>query len=245
MKTKDYQPRTYRALCQSAGLVDFSVTIAESDLRISAHQDLSRQVYRALENLRRELEEYIRTDHRFLTALAPIIVNPTAAKIVKEMADASAVFNVGPMAAVAGTIAEYVARGLSIYSDKVIIENGGDLFAISREQISVGIYAGGSPLSLKLALEIEPGLEGISICTSSGTVGHSLSFGNADAVTIIARKGSIADAAATAIGNIVRSEADIEPALGYVRKFKHILGTVIIINNRIGFYGEIVKIIRR
>lgn len=243
VKTKGYQPRTYRSLCESDGLVDFTVSIAESDLRISACQDLTTKAHNVLQILRNNLEDYVLTDRKFLTSLSPISVPDDAPRIVKEMAYAGAVFGVGPMAAVAGAIAEDMARALSRFSDNVIVENGGDIYAINQSSITAGIYAGNSPLSMKLALEIKPNSEGISLCTSSGTVGHSLSFGNADAVTVIAKKGSIADAAATAIGNIVKSEVDIEQAIDYARKFEQILGLVIIVNNKVGFNGEIVKLV--
>ena len=195
-----------------------------------------------LHNLRDDIESYINTDNAFLTSLEPISVPATAPAVVKSMAQAGHEFGVGPMAAVAGAIAEKVAEHLIKFSSNVIVENGGDIYIFCERPIKTAIYAGDSPLSMKIGLELEPAPQGISVCTSSGKVGHSLSFGKADSVTVVAHDGSIADAAATSIGNIVKHENNLEQALDFGRNHKTILGLVIIINDRIGFFGETLKI---
>ena len=101
---------------------------------------------------------------------------------------------VGPMAAVAGALAEQVGQRLLKSTSEVIIENGGDIFIGARQILTVGVYAGGSPLSLKLGLRIDPAKGIRGICTSSGTVGHSLSFGKADAVCVLSDSCALADA---------------------------------------------------
>ena len=150
-----------------------------------------------------------------LTALVPFPVGDDAPAIARAMAEAAAKVNVGPMAAVAGAFAEFVGRDLLKYSPEVIVENGGDIFLKSTKSRLVGVYAGeDSPLTGQVALKIEPLDTPLGVCTSSGTVGHSLSFGKADAVVALSRSTALADAAATAIGNIVKAETDVQKALG-------------------------------
>ncbi|MEO0225750.1 MAG: UPF0280 family protein [candidate division WOR-3 bacterium] len=244
MKSKKFQPRFYRSICQHGELVNFDVVIKETDLLIRANSDLSAQATASLRKYRNDIEKYILIDQNFLTSLTPVQVSQSAPEIVQAMANASSLFGVGPMAAVAGAIAERVARHLVKFSEEVIIENGGDIFVINKNHITCAIFAGDSPLSMKLGIEVSPHPEGISICTSSGTVGHSLSFGRADAVVIISPDGGIADAAATAIGNIVKNEDDIMLALDYAKKFNQITGVIIVIKDKIGILGKSIQLVK-
>ena len=124
-------------------------------------------------------------------------------------------------------------------SDEVIVENGGDIFMkISRTRM-MGVYAGESPLTGKIAFEIRPEETPLGVCTSSGTVGHSLSFGKADAVVVMSRSAALADAAATAICNRVQCATDISPALGFARGIKGLLGVAIIFGDHMGLSGQI------
>jgi ApbE superfamily uncharacterized protein (UPF0280 family) len=143
------------------------------------------------------------------------------------------------MAAVAGAISEMTANELLKYSGEVIVENGGDIFLSTKTTRTVGIYAGNSPLSNKLTIEIEPGKSPLGICTSSGTVGHSLSFGKADAAVIISKDTFLADAAATAVGNRVRTPDDIENALAFAASIQGVVGALIIIGDKLGVWGDI------
>jgi len=243
MKTKSYQPRTYRTICQHGQLVNFNVMVKESDLLIRATRDLSKEALEILQRFRNEIDNYIVTDQNFLNSLVPIEVPKSAPETIKAMARSSTRFGVGPMAAVAGAIAEGVAKHLNQYSPDVIVENGGDIYIISNQPTTVGIFAGNSPLSMKLGIGLTSQPKAVSVCTSSGTVGHSLSFGKADAVTIIAQNGCFADAAATAVGNIVKTENDIESALEFVRNKSEIIGAIVIINDKIGITGKSIKLV--
>ena len=127
-------------------------------------------------------------------------------RLVKEMIRVSTLANVGPMAAVAGAMAEFVSKDLLKISKQVIVENGGDIYLATSRERTIGIYAGTSPLSMKLGITISPEDSPLGVCTSSGTVGPSLSFGKADAVCILSKSAALADAAATAVGNVVRGE---------------------------------------
>ena len=234
-----YEPRTYRNQIHGTDLVSFGVTIKETDLYIRARKNLRSKAERLVEKYRTILEKYIERYPEFLTTLEPFDPGNTAPLIVKEMAESGTIAGVGPMAAVAGAIAEYVGRELLEYSPEVIVENGGDIFMKSLSQRKVSIYAGKSPLSNKIALEIEPEDTPLGICTSSGTVGHSLSFGKADAVVILSPSASLADAVATATGNLVKTEKDIQIGLEFSEKIPGVKGALIIINDKMGVHGDI------
>jgi uncharacterized protein len=160
------------------------------------------------------------------------------------MEEAGETVGVGPMAAVAGAFAEFVGRELLRFTTEVIVENGGDIFIKTGKKRLVGVYAGKSPYTGKIALQIEPADTPLGVCTSSGTVGHSLSFGKADAVIVLSPSTSLADAAATAIGNIVKEETDIQRALDFARGVAGLSGVVLIINDKMGVWGK-VNLVRR
>jgi ApbE superfamily uncharacterized protein (UPF0280 family) len=143
------------------------------------------------------------------------------------------------MAAVAGAMAESVSKDLFKFSKEVIVENGGDIYLATSKERRVAIYAGESPLSLKIGILIKPEETPLGICTSSGTVGHSLSFGKADAVCILSKSAALADAAATAVGNLVQEKRDIEKGLERGREIEGVLGAVIIVGEKIGIWGNI------
>jgi ApbE superfamily uncharacterized protein (UPF0280 family) len=155
------------------------------------------------------------------------------------MAEATATAGVGPMAAVAGAIAEAVGQELLRFSDEVIVENGGDIFIKSSEERLIGLYAGESSLSGKVAFAISPEQTPLGVCTSSGTVGHSFSFGKADAVVAFAASTALADAAATAIGNRVSTADDIEGALDYAQTIEGLSGVAIVKDDRLGLRGQV------
>ncbi|GAG89833.1 unnamed protein product, partial [marine sediment metagenome] len=111
----------------------------------------------------------------FLTSLEPLFVSDNAPRIVKSMSEAAKRVGTGPMASVAGAIAEFVGNELLAFSPEIILENGGDIFLKSSKKRLIGIYAGKSPLTGKIGLEINGDDTPLGICTSSGTVGHSLS----------------------------------------------------------------------
>ena len=234
----EYRERTYRERIHSEKLVSCRVAVRETDLFISADTDLSQTARISVLRHRRFLETYIAMHPEFLTALTPLCEDDLAPPIVREMLHAARLANVGPLAAVAGAIAEFVGRDLLSCSDNVIVENGGDIFMKTDGALLVGIFAGPSPLSDKVNLLIEPQETPLGICTSSATVGPSLSFGRADAVCIKSRSAVLADAAATAVGNRVKRKGDIETALRYGMGIPGVLGIVIIMGDRLGAIGS-------
>ena len=205
-----YEPRFYRLWSVDKDLVSFNVVVKETDLYIRAKHDLAAKAREVVIRQRSFLEEYIRHHPGFAVALQPFPVGNDAPDIVREMAEAAEKVGVGPMAAVAGAIAERVGKELLRLSPEVLVENGGDIFLKSLKKRRVGIYTGKPPFDGRIALEIKASETPLGICTSSGTVGHSLSFGSADAVIVLSTCTALADAAATAIGNMVREEADID-----------------------------------
>ena len=234
-----YEPRSYRHWIRDADLVAFSVVARETDLYISARTNLKRKALRRVKKYRDTLEGYIERHPAFRDALEALPVDEGAPHIVKAMMDAAVRAGVGPMAAVAGAIAEFVGRELMAFSPEVIVENGGDIYLKSLKKRVIGIYAGKSSMTGQIGLEIEGSATPLGICTSSGTVGHSLSYGRADAVTTLAGSAALADAAATAIGNLVRRPADIAGGLEMARSIEGLKGVVIIVGGDMGFSGEV------
>jgi uncharacterized protein len=239
MKRDGYQARTYRHWVEDSELTSFTVTVKETDLFIRATANLQRKALRMVGKYRGQLERYIEKNPDFLTSLKPLAVSPQTPRIAVEMIEAGRKAGVGPMAAVAGAIAENVGREMLEFSPEIIVENGGDIFLkITRKRI-VGIYAGDSPLTGKVGLEISPQDTPSGICTSSGTVGHSLSFGKADAVVILAETATLADAVATAIGNRVSQPDDIESAIAFGKDIRGLKGIVIVIGKSVGAWGNV------
>jgi ApbE superfamily uncharacterized protein (UPF0280 family) len=235
----DYRERTYRRRVRTRGLVSFQVQIKETDLWISADRDLTREARDLALACRHPLEHYIRAHPLFLTTLSPIPEDPFAPLMVKEMIRASSQVGTGPMASVAGAIAQHVGEGLLGLSGEVIVENGGDLFLAAKRPVTVAVFAGSSPLSERLGMRVYPHQMPLGVCTSSGTIGHSLSLGNADAVCVLSRSAALADAAATALGNKIKSVRDIAPATDWTRTVEGIVGGVVIIGATMASWGEV------
>lgn len=234
-----YHERTYRNRVSKGKLISFPIRIQQTDLWISARQDLSAVAFQSTVRHRRFLEEYIRLHPEFLTSFSPLKDDPLAPPIIRDMLMASQKAGVGPMASVAGAIAQYVGEELLGLSSDVIVENGGDIFLQTLEEVRVGIFAGESPLSHKIALRIKPDQMPLGVCTSSGTVGHSISLGRADAVCVISTSAILADAAATAIANKVKSEHDIRKALDSGMEIEAVQGIVVILGDKVGLKGDL------
>jgi len=238
-----YEPRHYRHWVKDEGLVSFNVAVKETDLYIRTSSNLRRKAHKLVLKYRSMLEEYIKRNPAFLTSFEPLTVGEDAPLIVREMARATSRVGVGPMAAVAGAMAEFVGNDLLAFSPEVIVENGGDIFLKSLKKRMIGIYAGKSPLTGRIGLEINGEDTPLGICTSSGTVGHSLSYGKADAVIALSPSATLADAAATAIGNLIAQPDDIPNGIEMAKSIEGLRGIVIIKDDKMGLCGE-VKICR-
>jgi ApbE superfamily uncharacterized protein (UPF0280 family) len=230
--------RTYRNYISDRIYSRFSVKISETDLYILADSDLRDPAFCSALGCRAQIEEYIRIHPEFKTSLVPVRDDKLAPEIVRDMLRASKMAGVGPMASVAGAIAEHVGKDLLKKSANVIVENGGDIFLNVKDDVSIGIFAGDSPLSEKIALKITANETPLGICTSSGTVGHSLSFGIADAVCIKSHSAALADAAATSVGNIIKNKSDVKRGLERAMAIKGVLGVLIVTGNTLAIQGS-------
>lgn len=238
------------------------ITIGETELKISSDlmvPELSNYIIK----LRSQLKGYIRRNPEFLTSFEPVIVKDTlnndlgpehsqksdAPLIVNLMSRAGRRADVGPMAAVAGTISQ-LSMGFMVENGAnfVIVDNGGDISLEINKDVVVGLYAGESSLSGELGFKIKPKQTPMGICTSSGTVGHSISFGRADSVTVFANESSIADALATSIANEAKGSNDedaVQRSLEHAEEFKKTLrGVMVVVGESAGTLGRIPQLVQ-
>jgi len=235
----EYVERFYRGWTGTQDLVSFEVKVRESDLLILAERAMEQEALDALLAARADIERYIERDPVFACTHAPHDVAPEAPGIVKEMAAAAAKWGVGPMAAVAGAIAEQVGRVLAARSPAVIVENGGDVFALAPRPVRFALFAGReSPFSGEIVFEVAAD-RGVGVCSSSGTVGPSFSYGRADAVAAVACSAAEADAAATAIANVVLDERDVDRVIEDEGYRSRLVGLVAAKGGRLGIWGDL------
>jgi len=232
-----YQPRRYRRLPGATDLVACEVAVGESDLMVLAARDLRAEARTAARSARRQIESHLARHPEMLEARGPLPTPPDARAIVAAMYHAGRVAGTGPMAAVAGAVAEAVARALVEHSPEVVVENGGDLFMITTRERTVGIDAGGPPWGRSLALVLPPGAR--AVCTSSGTRGHSASGGRADAAVVVAPSGAVADALATAVGNRVSGPDDVAAAVEWARAHQGVEHVLVICGETMGAWGAL------
>lgn len=235
------QARTYRSLMRRPGLVAFEVSHRETDLHIQAQRPMEKEVSNWVIEVRLAIETYGARRPDFFTSLVPLPDDPFAPPVVRDMLRAGLAAGTGPMAAVAGAVAEYVGvRCQEKTGGEVIVENGGDVFVSVNGPFTAALWAGRSPFSGRIGIRIDPGDSPLGVCTSSGTVGHSLSLGTADAVTIVARSCAFADAVATSVGNRIKDVQDLARAIKTMDDaFPGIIGAVIVKDERLGAWGEV------
>ena len=180
-----------------------------------------------------------------MDALEPVQLISGSPEIVKQMDIASRIVGVGPMASVAGIMAQFAAQAaLNEGATEAIVENGGDIYLYSKAEVIIGIYAKGSSLSGKLAYQLKPSQMPISICSSSSRMGHSLSFGDCDLATVFSKNAALADAAATHACNSVKTKQDVNPVLEEIMKIPGISGVLIIKDEHIGLAGDLPDLIK-
>lgn len=227
----------YRKLVSSQ-LAQWHTCYKDTELLISAATDLSEKAYGIVLELRKTLDEFIAAYEEFGTSLEPVDPGFDAPVVVQDMCLAAVKAGVGPMAAVAGAFAKEVGRRLLETSDEVIIENGGDVWLKTNGLSTVAIYAGDSSLSMKIGITVDA-YEPIAVCTSSGTVGHSLSFGKADAAVVVSYDACLADACATRLGNEIKSARDIEAALDTIYDIDGVVGALAVVGDKCGAVGDL------
>ena len=234
-----FENRNYRARAKRKGLVPFTITVKETNLHIQAERDLSREAVKAVLTCRSYIENHIHTHPDFLTSLVPVPPLLHGPEIIRTMIDAGTRAHVGPMAAIAGAIAQYTGKELMSLSRQVIVENGGDVFLKTGSDTTLTIYAGKSPLSMKVGVKIAHRKQPFALCTSSGTVGHSTSFGRADAVTVLSDSCALADAVATGLANRVKNESDIQDTIDHGKDIPGVQGIIVIKKKKLGAWGAV------
>lgn len=241
---EEYTNRTYREHFARERWEHFVTRYKETDLwvgvdRASYKPEMPEFCINLISGLRTDMEHYLKKDPGYATALTPHDPLCDAPAIFREMSAAARQTGIGPMSAVAGAVARYTALALQqkFGVKEVVIENGGDIYADIREDIDISVFAGASPLSEKIGLHINAGHAPLGICTSSGTVGPSLSFGKADAMMIICKDVLLADSYATAFANFVRKADDINPVLEKIGRVKEIIGAMLVKDDKMGVTG--------
>ncbi|QTA37547.1 UPF0280 family protein [Thermosipho ferrireducens] len=220
--------RRYYRKFMNSHLFSFVVKYKESDLWIGLDKTipgLPLIVYEYIVNLRKQVESY--QNQQFFESFTPIDFDEKAPDIVKDMILASKKANVGPMAAVAGAFAKFIGQFIlkQVALDKLIVENGGDLYIYSLEETTIHIFSG----SINLFLILPPGEFGVA--TSSGTIGHSKNFGRTDSTTIVTRDPTLSDAYATAISNKIKNVYDAKIVLK--EKYEDIEDIVVVVDKTV------------
>lgn len=226
------------------------IKIEETDLLIKTDL-MEYDLYNFILKMRFDLKNYIRYNSDFLTSYDPVLVNKTheLPLIVMLMARAARRAEVGPMAAVAGTISQ-LSMGYMIDEGAkyIIVDNGGDVSLKTNKDVIVGLYAGESSLSGEIGFKIKKEKTPMGVCTSSGTVGHSISFGRSDSVTVFADEASIADALATSIANEANGDKDadaVHNSIEWAENFKKSMrGVLVIVGESAGTLGKIPKLVQ-
>ncbi len=239
-----YSRRHYRQGLCPVGMKAFTLAVKETDLWIAVDEDamtdsLVEDIQQYIWQERRALETYIQKDPYFAKTLDPYLAPLEAPPIAREMARAGNTAGVGPMAAVAGAFAQLVGMKALGSARQVIVENGGDIFLRCDKPLSIGVFAGNSPFSQRVALRIKPREVPRGICTSSGRVGPSFSQGEADAAVILAEDALLADAVATETANRVQGAEGLDDALNYARHIPGVEGVLVIQDDRLAAWGDI------
>jgi len=245
-KSPAYQPRLYREAMGNSRWVSFRSAYRETDLWVAIDRDhylknTERYTMDRILFYRTILEDHIALHPEFRDSLTPVLAPGRVHPLITAMSEASLAATTGPMSAVAGTMAEFICRDLleEFSAGEVIIENGGDIFMKLTAPVTTSVYAGSSPLSEKIALHIMPAETPLALCCSSGTVGHSLSFGMADACMIACRSGALADAYATAFCNEIKNAETVNEVTERALRIPEIQSVVIIAGEKVGLGGTI------
>ncbi len=216
-----------------------SLAYKYSDLLISSDKNIIKLVEEPLKEIYRYLHRCFKEDPAFLKSLSPVSAKPGYPEIIKKMCLLSAEFNVGPMAAVAGTVNEFLAEKLNKYCGNLIIENGGDLYLRSKKDRILGIYVKNNYFKDGISIKIKAENMPCGVCASSGTFGHSLSLGKCDLAVVLSKSAITADAAATAVANSISCKEDILTSIKHFKNYRSIDGLLLIKEDQIGLWGSI------
>jgi ApbE superfamily uncharacterized protein (UPF0280 family) len=217
--------------------------IEETSATIAAEREFLPAAVEAIRSTRSQIERQIRHDRFFLTTLEPYEPDPSSARVIRRMCAASSTAGVGPMATVAGVVAQEALEAMvSKGCRHGWVDNGGDIALIIQEPATVEIFS--DPGSKDAyALELEPTDEIIGVCTSSGTLGHSISFGNADVALAVADDAVLADALATAIGNGVEDKESLDTCFDRFKRIDGFRAGLAMIDGKVSMHGRIPRIV--
>ncbi len=247
---RGYRKRTAR----HADEVVFQVVVEETDLWVTVRAglpgqpgqpgqpvvpDLPDQIAAYVTELRGQIKAWMLLAPDFRTSLVPVPTPASAPEVARRMAHGADIAGVGPFAAVAGTVAQMVAERFAPVSPDIIVENGGDIYICSRRDRVVGLLpdpASGEMIGVVVKAQDCP----VSLCSSSATVGHSLSLGVGDIAAVRARDASLADAAATLFGNMLQGPDDVARVTERAAAMAHlgIEGVYAQCGGRVGIWGN-------
>lgn len=225
------------------------IDINQTHIRLNTdieNNDLKLLIHR----MHSSLNSFIRLNNDFLLSLESLDYGgESLPDIVAMMVDSAKKSDVGPMACVAGSISQLCLKHLidrgSRYS---IVENGGDIAIVNNRTVLCGLYSNNKVIENRIAFKIKPSSSPLGICTSSGKIGHSISFGVSDSVTVISNSCSVADGLATRIANDVRGENSndaISNALETCEEYREFFrGVLIISGDAIGTMGKLPKLVK-
>jgi len=244
-----YEPRTYRDRMVGKGFDSFIVCVDETDVWVGIDTEsfsklsipnLKEATKFYIKTLREELTNYIAKNRVFQTSMIPIEDDPEANEIIQEMITAASLAGTGPMAAVAGAFSEFIGKKLMEMFPimEIVVENGGDIWISACRPVRLSVFAGESPLSGNIGISIQPEDTPLGVCTSSGTVGHSISLGKADAVTIACKNTAEADALATAYGNRIHSHEDINSVIEELKERESVISALLIYKDTAAVCGK-------
>ncbi|MHA1368758.1 MAG: UPF0280 family protein [Promethearchaeota archaeon] len=208
---------------------------------------------RILKQTRLDIKSYIKEYPDFKLTFVPwnLAMDDKTPSVIRRMVHASKVFNVGPMACVAGAIADEVFENI-VNKEKTIenlvIENGGEIRIKTTRDLLIGLYCGPSKLKSKIGFNVKPRLlEFSGVGTSSATFGHALSFGRADIVTVFCKNAALADAAATYLCNMTDlpdEEESINKVLDEAKKYHQITGVLVAHGKHVGIVGKLPEMVK-
>ena len=202
--------RAYRDSVRPQGdEVRFQAVVEETDLLLVAERDLQAEVVAFVAEVRGTIKSWLLVQPEFGESLTPVAVPDSAPEILRRMASAAEVCGVGPMAAVAGAVAQAVGERFAPESPNLLVENGGDVYLHSTRERVAALLA--EPESgAMLGVVLPPDAFPVALCASSSTIGHSLSLGAGDLVAVRAKDARLADAAATHLCNLLKGRSHMD-----------------------------------
>lgn len=218
--------------------------IRESIISVLCDPDFIEAGKKSIIHTRKQIEQVISKHPEFETSHTPLGFLSYPHSLIKKMCVESKKVGVGPMAAVAGTVADECLKSIiRVGAREAVIDNGGDIALKIYQPVNIGIYAG-KTFSPDLAFHVQPRDNPLGICTSSGTVGHSFSYGKANAAVVISENIILADATATALANRIIEEKDLTSCFEFLDRIPDIEGSLVILNNKISLWGKLPHIIK-